>query len=408
MRALPTQQFAESLGLMNAPKIRFVKKKEKVFGSELENIEKAVTQKQAVDWNAVDNAAENSESASASESGSESGSFSEEEEEQEQTNVKAAEKKPFRLIEESDDEDTKKSKKSIPKTKFDALKVKQNQNVFSEVRSKLRSKEESDDESDDEMFKPSKVQLHATLNSAELDQKPEIPMTKTQLKKQPKTVAAALKKHLGSSAQHLVFDEEDNATDVKNALFGIDVNDPKAQHKIVEAAQHGFKDAAEHMGKEDPLDRAAEQMRIKAKKLKRKLKEREARMSRNEDKQGGISLANSDGEAEDDDDEGPGDEVSEKDVSDESDVSDEELVARPGFDEYGNPLDSDEEQNLFSGNSGDDESQEDEPAPRKRKPSKGHRSFDDDEVDSEGKARGKRAKRTIEEDESMARQLLGF
>eukprot|EP00042_Codosiga_hollandica_P056011 m.797141 g.797141 ORF g.797141 m.797141 type:complete len:894 (-) comp59253_c0_seq5:392-3073(-) len=440
VHALDGQKYAESLGLVVSPKIRFVKKQAKQYGEATASTQKAVPDLSAIksantskgfgdesDSEADEKAShgsdnEGSEGANASEADEQSDDESADDSHEPEV-VKpdlAARKRDVKLIDDSDDEG--KVKKPQHKTKFDALKAKKNQSIFGQSRDKIRAKDE-DAEDPDDMLKPSKTQLHEVLELEDeaLQQLPSKPMTATQLRKVPKTIAAVKKAHL-ASRQRVVFDDDGEGINVDDILAGVDVAAPDAAEKIKKAGKHDIKEAQQQMATEDVRDRQTEKDRIKARKLKQKLKEKEAtgRKSRRADADDGdaddgVTLGSAD--EEDDDDGASFDEDGE-------------------YDEYGNRLSDDEAGGaMFDLNEDEPDESDDEAPPPKSKKSQGaskskipepksrrRRPADDSDDDSDsadappasskkaigGGKRAKKAATSLEEDEAVARRLLGL
>eukprot|EP00730_Choanoeca_flexa_P014908 TRINITY_DN6692_c0_g1_i1.p1 TRINITY_DN6692_c0_g1~~TRINITY_DN6692_c0_g1_i1.p1 ORF type:complete len:731 (+),score=200.44 TRINITY_DN6692_c0_g1_i1:317-2194(+) len=217
---LPTEEFAASLGLPAAPKIKFVKKAIKKHSGP--------SQRQAL---------------------------------KRARELAAAQAN-------SDDEDAAEGQREHD-SKFDKLRKRKNVDVLSDAYAKLRAEEEDDE---DDFLTVSKTQTHETLDDT-IDT--SRPLTRKQRKAK---VTRVSQKKLGSAVgTRTVFDQEGDVLASGPRMAGVDVEGEEGA-ELIRQQKGGLSDAAKTMQTADELDKALAKEKLLAKKAKRKAKRRAQQM----------------------------------------------------------------------------------------------------------------------------------
>ncbi|KAG0229605.1 ATP-dependent RNA helicase dbp4 [Actinomortierella wolfii] len=252
--ALPAEAFASSLGLPGAPKIKFIAKSDA---------------KNAVRGNQKKDQPEDEFAASDEEE-------EEEEEEEEKSKVQALDKKKGKkeVVPEAPEEVTDKTEKKKVKTKIDKMFQRKNQSVLAEHYTRLVDREEDDElvnggaaggDEDDDIFTLKRAD-HELAEELE-DEGEAMPISK----RKQKMSKLELTRNKGQGHK-LVFDEEGQAHEIYELEEEADFlakGDVKEQQRAFLAKEQ------EIMEREDITDRAINKEKLREKKLRRKLRERE-------------------------------------------------------------------------------------------------------------------------------------
>ncbi|KAL2913185.1 ATP-dependent RNA helicase dbp4 [Polyrhizophydium stewartii] len=332
---LPIDEFADSLGLPGAPRIKFVKRSQ------------------------AKNASRQAQAAMGQDSDGETGDASR------PSGSKIAKAAADQGDSDADDSDTEDAaaaaKPKKPKTKIDKMFEKKNLTVLSEHYAKLKEQSESD--SDDQEF----LSLKRANHDLDEDELPMAAPSKLNHRQLLKTKTKAIKER-GHSTK-LVFDEEGNPV----LDFKLETLDEFEKKQDIASRQREYLEATTaKMREADTIDRSIERERLKEKKRLKRLKEKnERRAESGQEVQVTLGPAGSDYEdASGGDFDGGDDSGSEYESDDDGAPSGRYNVSRygdeDGEDEGDDTYDSDGDE------SGDEEMQldlsEDTPAPRRPLP----------------------------------------
>eukprot|EP00039_Didymoeca_costata_P015656 m.270430 g.270430 ORF g.270430 m.270430 type:complete len:748 (-) comp16263_c9_seq1:1527-3770(-) len=229
--------YAQSLGLLNTPKIKFLKKM---------NAEK-LRGKQHLEEDVMPGELSNDEGQSDNDT-------------------------EFDIDYDNDDDPKNSEIEPKKKTKFDALRFRKNQGVLAPHRLAMREEDDDDDDAND-LFTLSKVQRHEQLDEAgDEDAKKAISTKKA---KKAKTVVAVKKTFADAKGSHLKFKDDGSTINERERLVGINVKDKKAVRKALAEEKDAVDLATKEMRTVDVLDKEEARKKLRQKKLdrKRKLKE---------------------------------------------------------------------------------------------------------------------------------------
>jgi len=183
--------------------------------------------------------------------------------------------------------------KKQKKSKFEALRTRQNQDVLAPHRLKVREDIEVDD-ADDGLLVKSAIQRHTTYDAVAPEEDPEAMSKKKQ--KRAKTRADVLRQTTGVG-KHYTFAEDGTMRDERERLVGWEAPAEDEVPVPQEVGRHDLGEASEQLRQADVVDRQVERDRLREKRRKKKLRLREQQLAFESD-EGAVVL----GAAGDDDD----------------------------------------------------------------------------------------------------------
>eukprot|EP00035_Acanthoeca_spectabilis_P019440 m.423369 g.423369 ORF g.423369 m.423369 type:complete len:769 (+) comp16855_c0_seq4:96-2402(+) len=170
----------------------------------------------------------------------------------------------------------------VKKSKFEALRTRQNQDVLSAHRLAVREdpgldESEGDRSTGDGLLVKSSVQRHEAIEAVAAEEDPEARSKKK--KRQVKTRADVLRQTAGPG-KHLTFGEDGTIRDERERLVGWEAG-PTAMDEAeipVEVGVHDLTEASRELEEADVIDRQVERERLRERRRRKKLRLREERM----------------------------------------------------------------------------------------------------------------------------------